>query len=34
VEGKWHHVTLDVNILHPNLSLGDFTLTGGFNIHF
>jgi opacity protein-like surface antigen len=34
VEGKWHHVTLDVNILHPNLTLGDFTLTGGFNIHF
>lgn len=34
VEGKWHHVTLDVNLLHPDLSLGDFTLTGGFNLHF
>lgn len=34
VEGKWHHVTLDVDILHPGLSVGDFTLTGGFNIHF
>ncbi|OGD25974.1 MAG: hypothetical protein A2Y56_09480 [Candidatus Aminicenantes bacterium RBG_13_63_10] len=34
IEGKWHHVTLDVDIHHPDLSLGDFTLTGGFNIHF
>jgi hypothetical protein len=34
VEGKWHHVTLDVSLLHPDLGLGDFTLTGGFNIHF
>ncbi len=34
VEGKWHHVTLDVNPLHPDLTLGDFTLTGGLAINF
>lgn len=34
VEGKWHQVKLDVDILHPGLSVGDFTLTGGFSIHF
>ncbi|MBN2200010.1 MAG: porin family protein [Candidatus Aminicenantes bacterium] len=33
-EGKWHQVTLDVDIFHPNLSVGDFTLTAGLNVHF
>jgi opacity protein-like surface antigen len=31
-EGKYHHVT--VNIQKINLGLGNFTLSGGFNIYF
>ena len=31
-EGKYHHVKLDIS--NFDLTLGDFTLTGGFNIHF
>jgi opacity protein-like surface antigen len=32
VEGKYHHVT--VNIEAIDISLGNFTLCGGFNIYF
>jgi len=31
-EGKYHHVKLDIDNL--DLTLGDFTFSGGFNIHF
>jgi len=32
VEGKYHHVTLDIE--HVNFSLGNFTLCGGVNYYF
>jgi len=31
-EGKYHHVTLDINT--ESFKVGDFSLTGGFNIYF
>jgi opacity protein-like surface antigen len=31
-EGKYHHVTLDINT--ESLKVGGFSLTGGFNIYF
>jgi len=31
-EGKYHHVNLDIN--DKKLGLGDFTISGGFNIYF
>lgn len=31
-EGKYHHVNLDIK--EKELGLGDFTLSGGFNIYF
>jgi len=33
VEGKYNRATMDLNILHLSLGLGDFTLTGGLNIY-
>ncbi len=33
VEGKYHHAVVDLNILHFQLGLGDFTLTGGLNVY-
>ena len=32
VEGKYHHVTVDITKIQ--LELGNFTLSGGLNIHF
>lgn len=31
-EGKYHHVTLDIDA--KSFKVGDFSLTGGFNIYF
>jgi opacity protein-like surface antigen len=31
-EGKYHHVTLDITT--KSFNVGDFSLTGGFNIYF